>query len=343
MPLTNADYLANPALTPSPERAERLARYVRTRNVGRALIKPAALLALVCAVWVAYALWLAFNGSPSTPPVRVMLWPSIGALIAGMIIAISRALALTTGPFWEAQAAVPRELAATPRRAIVPRMALGGVFGGIAVAFAIAIAGLNVPEVRNASLLQRDGVQTTGTIVHRAIRKGRDTRYLVTYRYTSGGMVLQNTAGVGRSDYESMTEGSTVPVTYSATNPVISVPRPRSEMSGAMKILTPLIAIVGGMLLLGVLMTLLMSYAQQQTEELATRGVAVLARMTKVDHYAAHYSYDTSAGVIDAKTSFGKQRPAPMPVAGETYVVLYDPDNPRRSLPLAMLQDVRFV
>jgi hypothetical protein len=32
-----------------------------------------------------------------------------------------------------------------------------------------------------------------------------------------------------------------------------------------------------------------------------------------------------------------------MPVEGESYLVLFDPDNPRRSLPIATMQDVRFV
>jgi len=354
MPLTNADYLANPqppssdlithftSLGASRERAERLAKFVKARKVGRALIKPAALLAVVCLVWVVYALWLAFNASPSTPRHDQMLWPSIAALILGMIIAISRAAGFTTGPFWEAEGSIPRELASAPRRAVVQRVPLGGVFAGIGVACAIAIGGLTVPEVYSSSLLQRDGVETTGKIVSRSIRKGKSRSYLVTYRYTAGGMVLQNSARVREPEYDAMTEGTTVPVTYSATNPLISKPRSRAEIRGTVELLTPLIAIVGGMIVLGILMTLLMAYAQQQTATIATRGVAVLARVTQVDRHAARYSYDTNAGVIDAKSTFGKQRPAPMPVEGETYVVLYDPDNPRRSLPLAMLQDVQF-
>lgn len=355
MPLTNAEYLASPqppssdliayftSLGASRERAERLAKFVRVRKVGRALIKPAALLAVVCLVWVAYALWLAFNAAPSTPRQNQMLWPSIAALILGMIIAISRAAGFTTGPFWESHASIPRELVSAPRRALVPRVPLGGVFAGIGFACAIAIGGLIVPEVYTSSLLQRDGVETSGKIISRSIRKGKSRSYFVTYRYTSGGMVLQNSSRVREPEYDAMTEGTTVPVTYSATNPLISRPRSRAELRGRLELLTPLIAIVGGMMVLGILMTLLMAYAQQQTATIATRGVAVLARMNKVDHYAARYSYDTKLGVIDAKTSFGKQRPAPMPVEGETYVVLYDPDNPRRSLPLAMLQDVQFV
>src|SRR4051794_13435189 len=183
MPLTNADYLANPqppssdliahftALGASRERAERLAKFVKVRNVGRALTKPAALLGVVCLVWVVYALWLAFNASPSTPRQDQMLWPSIAALILGMIIAISRAVGFTTGPFWEAQASIPGELAPAPRRAIVRRVPLGGVFAGIGAACAIAIGGLTVPEVYTSSLLQRDGVETTGKIISRSVRK----------------------------------------------------------------------------------------------------------------------------------------------------------------------------
>jgi len=105
----------------------------------------------------------------------------------------------------------------------------------------------------------------------------------------------------------------------------------------------PLLAIAGGLVGLVALMTLLMAWAARQSAALATRGVAVLARMDKVDHFGAHYSYRTDQGVIDSKVSFGKQRPAPMPVEGESYLVLFDPDNPRRSLPIATLQDVRFV
>src|SRR5258708_25897533 len=103
MPLTNADYLANPeppspdlfahftTLGASPERANRLARFVRGRRIGAAVTKPAWLLAVVCAAWVAYAVWFAINGVPSTPSFEQMLWPSIGALIIGSLIALAPA------------------------------------------------------------------------------------------------------------------------------------------------------------------------------------------------------------------------------------------------------------
>ena len=350
MPLTNADYLANPqpasadliahftTLGASRPRAERLAQFVRVTRVGRALIKPASLLGIVCAVWIAYAFWLAFNGSPSTPVFEQMLWPSIGALILGVVIAISRAVALTTGPFWEPDHVIPRELASAPRRAIVKPMPLAGVFAGIGLAFVVAIAGLIVPDVRNASWLRHDALETTGKVVSRAVRNGKSKRYTVTYRYASNGEVMQNSASVSRAEYERMTEGSAVPVTYYRLVPTISKPRSQRELGA----FAPLLAMGGGMVGLVAFMTLLMSYAQRQTEAMATRGVAVLARMTKVDHRAAHYSYDTREGVIDARSPFRKQKPAQMPVEGETYIVLYDPDNPRRSMPLAILQDVQF-
>src|SRR6185369_8802594 len=144
MLLTNADYLANAEppsadlvehftrLGASPERAEQLAKFVRQRRFAAAIIKPAWMIAIVLAAWVAYAVWLAFNGSTSTPSFHQMLWPSMGALVAGMVIAIARAVSMTTGPFWEAYSTMPRELASPPRRAIVPRIAIGGMMSGIA-------------------------------------------------------------------------------------------------------------------------------------------------------------------------------------------------------------------
>jgi len=354
MLLTNADYLANAEppsadlvehftrLGASPERAERLAKFVRQRRFGAAIIKPAWMIAIVLAAWVAYALWLAFNGSTSTPSFNQMLWPSMGALLAGIVIAIGRAVSLTTGPFWEAYPTMPRELVPAPRRAIVPRIAIGGVMSGVVFAIVVSMTGLMVQDLRNARWLERNGVETTGKIIGRRVRSGKSKTYIVNYQYDVGGVIIQNSAGVDRGEYEVMTEGTTVPVTYYPLDPMISKPRSRSEIS-AMRILTPLLAVGGGIIALVGLMTLLMAYAQGQTAAMATHGVAVLARTTKVDHFAARYSYETNRGVIDAKSSFGKQRPAPMPVAGETYIVLYDPDHPRRSMPLAMLQDVRFV
>jgi hypothetical protein len=355
MPLTNADYLANPeppspdlvahftSLGASPERANRLARFVRGRRIAVSVTKPAWLLAVVCAAWVTYAVWFAFNGVPSTPSFEQMLWPSIGALIIGVVIAIARASGLTTGPFWEPASSIPRELASAPRRAIVPAIRIGGVIGGITFAFIVATAGLMVQDLRDAVWLQRSGVETTGKVIGRRIRSGKSKAYIVHYQYDLGGVVIQNNASVSRSEYEQMTEGTTVPVTYYPANPMVSKPRSRARLVSPMRILAPLFATVGGMLGLWALMTLLMSYAQKQSEAIATRGVAALAQVTKVSGSGASYSYDTNQGVIDARVSFGKQRPAPMPAAGETFVVLYDPDNPRRSMPLAILQDVRFV
>jgi hypothetical protein len=355
MPLTNADYLADPqppsadlvghfmSLGASRARAEQLAKFVRVRRIEAALIKPAALIGVVFAVWVAYALWLAINGSPDVPRFETMLWPSLGALIAGIVIAILRAVSLTSGFFWEPASSIPRELASAPRRAIVRPMSLGGVFGGITLGLIVAVAGLTVRDVRDATMLQREGVETTGTVIDRNVRSGKSTRYIVWYRYTAGGIVLQNSADVGRRDYERMVEGSTTPVTYAASNPMISKPRSRAALGGPLRALAPLLGITLGMIVLTAFMNILMAYAARQSESIATRGVAVLGRITKVGHSGAKYSYDTSAGVIDARASWGKQKPAPLPVEGETHVVLYDPDNPRRSMPLAMLQDVRFV
>jgi len=355
MPLTNADYLANPqppsadlvghfmSLGASRVRAERLAKFVRGRRIGAALVKPAALIGVVFAVWVAWALWLAVNGSQDLPRFETMLWPSIGALIVGIVIAISRASTLTSGFFWEPASSIPRELASAPRRAIVRPMSLGGVFGGIALALAVAVGGLTVHDVRDATMLQREGVETTGTVIDRSVRSGKSKDYIVTYRYTAGGVVLQNSATVGRRDYERMVEGSATPVTYAATRPVISKPRSRAALGGPLRALAPMLGVALGMIALSGFMAILMAYAARQSESIATRGVAVIGRITKVGHAGAHYSYDTSAGVIDARASWGKQKPAPLPVEGETHVILYDPDNPRRSMPLAILQDVRFV
>src|SRR4051794_32541170 len=123
MPLTNADYLGSPeptspdliahytSLGASPERAKKLAKFVRLSRIRAKLIKPAALLGVVLIAWIAYALSLAFTGSPSAPGFEQMVWPSMGALIVGIVIAICYAAGLTTGPFWEASDSVPRELA----------------------------------------------------------------------------------------------------------------------------------------------------------------------------------------------------------------------------------------
>jgi len=355
MPLTNADYLSNPqppssdlvahyqSLGASPERAKRLAKVVRTRRIAKGLTKPMMLIALGCAVWVAYALVLAADGSPSTPSRIQMLWPAFGAMIAGLIVTIARAVSLTSGMFWEPSKSIPRELATMPRRAIVPRVGIGGIFLGVGFACAVMIGGIIVPEVRNASLLQRNGVETTGTVIGRSVRSGKSKSYIVRYRYRSPEVLFQSSAKVRRSDYERMTEGTTVPVTYDPTNPTISKPISRAELGGVLEALMPLLGITGGIAVLAMLMTMLMSFAQRQSEALVTRGVAVLGRVTQVGGNGARYEYDTPQGVIDARADFGKQRPAPLPVVGETYVFLYDPDNTRRSLPLAAAQDVRFV
>jgi len=354
MPLTNADYLASPepsspdlaghftSLGASPERARKLAKFVRTSRTRARLIKPAALIGVVFIAWIAYALSLAFSGSPSAPGFEQMVWPSMGALAVGIVIAISYAAGLTTGPFWESSDSVPRELASVPRRAIVQPIAIGRVFIGVGFAVIVSTAGLIVQDAREASWLRREGVETTGTVIDRNIRKQKSQLYTVIYRYSAGGVVMQNSANVRRVDYERMTVGSTVPVTYYASRPAVSKPYARADVGSPSRFLTPLLAIGGGIVVLAIFMIWLMSYAAKQQERVATRGVAALARVTKVRSSSAQYSYGTNQGVIDSRVAFGKQRPAPMPVEGETYIVLYDPDNPRRSIPLAMLQDVRF-
>src|SRR6185369_6986077 len=117
---------------------------------------PAALVGLGLALWIVYALWLALQGSSSTPSFERMLWPSIGAMIIGIAIAISRAVTLTSGPFWEASRSIPRELSSAPRRAIVRPIPLGGVMAGVGFAVTVAVTGLLVGDVRDSVLLQNN-------------------------------------------------------------------------------------------------------------------------------------------------------------------------------------------
>jgi hypothetical protein len=351
--VTNADFLSLAASTPSedlpqrfrslgcsPERAARLARFLRWRRKAKFAIRPATFILVLAAAWIAWALTLAITASPSTPSQHDMLVPSIAAMVAGFVIAIVRAVTLTTGIEWEPMDRVPRELASTPRRAFVPHVPLASTIAASIAAILVGLAGFSVDDIRDAQWLQRYGTETTGQVVRRdVVHGGKSTRYTISYAYGNGPLHFQKRATVSRAEYDAMTEGAPVPVTYDPLHPLVSEPRPRNALRGRWRPLLP-IAILGGTfaVILSAL-ALMTRQVQRQNELLATRGVAALARVTKYSGGTVRYEFEGGEG----RMAFGKRRPARLPVAGETFVVLRDPDNARRSVPLAALQDVRFV
>jgi hypothetical protein len=366
MLLTNADYLQAATRSPrpagrgeepgvrsaiadafislgaSPERAKRLARVLWLQRKAKYVIRPALAIAALAGVWILYALYLALSGSPSTPGLREMLWPSIAAFAAGLILAIARSSTMTTGIEWEPADAIPRELRATPRRAYVAQPPLASTIGTTFFIILLAIIGLAVPEIRNAAWLQRNGVETEGRVVRRTVSSGKGTRHSVTYSYSAGGVRLQVPATVSRDEYQRMTEGTAVPVTYDPLHPFVSEPRSRNGLRRIARQLIPLA--ITGVVFAGVILLLAVITAsmQKQTSLIATRGVATLGRVTGVSRSGLDYEYDTPLGTEKGRFSYNKQRPSQTPKVGETFVVLCLPDERRRAMPLAALQDVLF-
>jgi hypothetical protein len=341
--VTNADYVALaeesssadliPRLTSlgaSRDRAQRLSRFIRWRRKAKFVIRPAIVIVVMAALWIGWSFWLAVNGAM----VQDLMFPSIAVIIAGGAIAITRAAQMTTGIDWEPMDAIPRALATTPRRVVVPEMPIASTIAASLLAMLIGIAGLAVPQIRDAQLLRRNGIEMKGKVVGRHIQRGRSKQYYVMYSYGSPEVHFQKRAKVSRAEYERMTEGSEVPVTFDPTHPLVSEPRSHTELRGQWQPLAPIVILL--------LVSILTRNARNQTEVLATRGVATLGRVTRFAGGSVRYEFTTSQGPVEGRMLFGKRKPARLPVEGETFVVFYDPDNPRRSMPLAGMQDVRF-
>ena len=306
---------------------------VRQRQIARAVARSGSVIAAAGIAWSAYLWWLALRGAPDAPnvtatiPAAVMI--GLGALM--MIIATSIEL---SPPLHLDYRTLPSELAPPPRQVGASRRTAGAWRLAIAVfCFILAPASLSVEPVRNRIWLRDHGVETTGRVAGFFTRSGSKGRIDHYYRYEFD----EGTGARLVRSRDNLRVGDTVPVTYLPERPAINVAQRKADLRPLLSLDDPILAIVLVYLIAVIPLTMLAAaYGVGLQRSLAERGVATVATVTQVRRQMIEYRYDDQT----RRYVYGKRRIRERLTEGQPLVILYDPEKPKRSIPLGALSDL---
>ena len=191
---------------------------------------------------------------------------------------------------------------------------------GVAAAFGV---GLLRNVLRDAALVEREGVAGEARIVNKWIVSGKSRSRHVSYSYGVGSESFTGEAIVSSSLYDRLTTGSTVPIRYAVSRPAASRMDGVSYPSPWL-MLTPFVPLL--------LLIMLPTMAFRQRSLLAngtpTFGIVTAVWPTRGVR-GFRYAYLDANG--DAAAGSGNSRPRQAPAAGDQITVLFDPERPQRS------------
>jgi len=186
---------------------------------------------------------------------------------------------------------------------------------------------------RTSELIEREGVPAYGYVVELTRTRGDHPRYYVTYLYNdASGRSLRRRNSVGRAFWAKLRAGNIVDIRYLPSEPSQSWIR-GFEPRGVPAWIGPLVAL--HLALAGIFPW----YAIRRQWMLLAEGRPAEARVKmskelRVGHGGPHYQILYEFRVMSGATKTGKysSRKGP-PADGTTIRIVYDPDQPERSMP----------
>ena len=321
----------------TPARAEFLARIARRRAIARNIGRIAIIVLIAGICWLAYQWWLAVQGAANAPDMNDVVIAGVIVGAFAVTLLITSAVELSPPLDLSAFPAIPSELSPPPR--VVAQSTRKGAalrLSFAALSFMVIIISFGIPQARNRTWLRQRGVETAGTITSLYTTRGSKggVTYHMRYAFDRG----TGRASLRRSEYRRRHVGDTVPVTYLPTQPAISEARSKPQLNAVSSWVDPLffVPIVYMLVFFPVLMFTVSSRGRPM--QLARNGVATLGEVTRSSRQAIEYRFDDRRG----RYFWGKRQVRERPAEGQPLVILYDPGNPRRSVPLAALGDVEF-
>lgn len=320
------------------ERAEWLVSMVWRRQLSRYVARVAVVFLIVGAAWAAYLWWLALSGSLRGPEIKDTIAPCIIIAVGALALLIASAVELSPPLDLTSHRAIPSELPPPPRRIAESgdRRALSSrLLCGI-VAMMVVPAVISTPRVRDRVVLQKQGIDATGKVIDVYTRKGSkgSIRHYVRYAFEKG----EGVQSVEREDFPTYHPGDSVPVTYLPARPDISAMQSKADLMSGSFFGDPVLArVLAFFVVMIIVVFVILNAVMKRVRRIAERGIPVVAEITKTRGQAIEYRF----GEITGKYVYGKRSLRERPAVGEPIVILYDPENPKRHMPLGALSDLR--
>ena len=320
-----------------PARASFLVSVWRVQtNARRVTMVAAAMLAIGLGA-AAHQWWLALQGERIGHEPRDIYIVTAVIAVAAFALLLGSALQLSP-PLDLSYREIPAGLGPPPRNVAIRRKRGASIGLGIAiVSFIVAPFTIAVIEVRNRVLLRDHGVETTGRVTETYVTAGSkgSKNYHVAYEFEQG----HGTISVGSRQYGSYHSGDSIPVTYLPSNPDVNEGRHRADILRGPGMSDPLtIGVLFYIVAIAFFVVMLASMQDKRRLRLAERGVAVVAEVTGLSMQSVNYRFDDREG----RFRWAKRKVRERPSQGQPLVILYDPENPKRNMPLGALGDVEF-
>jgi hypothetical protein len=204
---------------------------------------------------------------------------------------------------------------------------LAGVFFVGSIAAAIGLSRVAAREARETAALETSGVETQALVTRHWRTGDKDSKRKITYRFQHDGRSYTASATTPRKIWERLAVGSTLPVRYVPSDPVVNHPAewPGRDMAPWLPGLIAVVLIGVGMFLVWIIRR------QSQLLSDGRPAPAIVVSHTRMKHgQILKYEFPLLHGGT-AKGSGGQSR-RPPPV-GSTICIVYDRDNPKRNSP----------
>jgi hypothetical protein len=188
------------------------------------------------------------------------------------------------------------------------------------------------PAAHRWGALRMRGAETTGIVTNKRSRLGTTTHYYIRYEFRISIRTIESSARVSEERWDALRVGDSIPVTYLPRLPQSSLPVARRDLSLENVFGEAPTWQFGLATLLLLVLIVLMNRIRRRQVRLLRNGNAVIATVTAINGQRVEYSFDTPSGLITSRWSY-RGSVLPKPAAGDTFAILYDPDNPNMNGP----------
>ena len=231
-------------------------------------------------------------------------------------------------------AAIPSELTGPLPRKV--RSSPGGIqsafFAAAVVALALAgtswMAMRGVHEFQNRAALRSEGVEASGQVTGFSYAGKHNGILVVQYSFPVNGISFPGKADVPRRLERDVKGSSTLPIRYVPANPAVNHPADWDEplFSAVVPLMFPILPVAVGIMML---------MSDHRERRLLAEGRPAIATITKSHLYGsrAHHYWQYEFRTRDGDIHTGMIPFDDSQQVGESFCVIYLPQNPRRNLP----------
>jgi hypothetical protein len=288
---------------------------------------------LVCLV-------LALTDSPRAPRWLDVFLPTYIS-VTGAFIVLTTSLQKRPAIEWTSADEVPAHLMVTPRQVestgMSRRMIItaGVVFTGITLNMPSGF----YPHFREWGALRKRGVETTGVVTRRVTVRNPATVHYLHYRFKAGRWFVESADDVPVETFRKVTEGEEVPVTYLERRPAIALAMHKRDLTWTylLEEYWYLLIFFAAPLFFVPALFVVLHRVEQSMLKIARDGRAVVARVVEANRSRIVYEFDggTGAALIARRKIIGTPR------VGDGIVVLHDIENPRQTLAVIAMDEIR--